>query len=299
MIFAAAIRKLDALLIALAGRSSPCPISPAAGATPAHVSGPRPARQTIGRPFKFALRAAIGALVVGLPACAQPVPDSIKPLVAIVTPAEGARYKVGESVAITVAAAASRNVARIELSVAGRIVATAVNPERSPTFSTRIVYAPATPGRVQLSVVAVDEAGISSDPFTTFIIIGDDAAAATPAAAGAAPPGCVLAATFLQDVTVPDGTVINPGTPFTKTWRMKNTSSCDWGEGFTIAFVGDTPMHPTGSAPVPPTPSNAFVDISVTLIAPTQSGVYTSTWRLKDPNNQFFGNRVFVVIRVP
>jgi len=58
-------------------------------------------------------------------------------------------------------------------------------------------------------------------------------------------------------------------------------------------------MHPTGSEPVRPTPSNAIVEISVPLTAPSQPGVYTTTWRLKDPAGRFFGHRVFAVIRVP
>ncbi len=80
---------------------------------------------------------------------------------------------------------------------------------------------------------------------------------------------------------------------------MKNTSSCDWGEGYSIAFMQDTPMNDAGSAPVRPTPSNANVDVGVELTAPAQSGIYTSTWRLKDPAGQSFGNVVYVVIRVP
>jgi len=50
---------------------------------------------------------------------------------------------------------------------------------------------------------------------------------------------------------------------------------------------------------VRPTPSNAIVEISVPLTAPSQPGVYTTTWRLKDPAGRFFGHRVFAVIRVP
>jgi hypothetical protein len=80
---------------------------------------------------------------------------------------------------------------------------------------------------------------------------------------------------------------------------MKNTSSCDWGEGYTIAHLDDDPLGAPGAAPVPPTPSNANADISIQLTAPAQSGAYTSTWRLKDPTGQWFGNRVFVVINVP
>jgi hypothetical protein len=77
---------------------------------------------------------------------------------------------------------------------------------------------------------------------------------------------------------------------------MKNTSNCAWEQGYQLAYLSDTQMGDTISVPVPPTAQDAFVDISVPLVAPPQPGVYTSTWRLKEPNGQFFGNLVYVVI---
>jgi hypothetical protein len=71
---------------------------------------------------------------------------------------DGARYDPGATINFTVAAAASHNVARIELSLNGSIVATQANPQPTPTFSTRIAYAPPTQGRLQFQVVAVDGA---------------------------------------------------------------------------------------------------------------------------------------------
>jgi hypothetical protein len=244
-----------------------------------------------------------------LAGCTNATPKNLKPMVTVVTPVDGARYEPGETVNLTIAAAASQNVARVELSRDGSVVATQVNPRPSPTFSTRIAYIPPGQGRIQLEVIAVDGAGASSDPFRVVLQIGDDPTptpAPTPASevvvtpAGViGPNGCLLLASFLQDVNVPDGAEIQRGATFDKTWRMKNTSSCDWGEGYTLAYDSDTPLGAQGSAPVRPTPSNAMVDITVPMIAPNEPGVYTSTWRMKDPTGQPFGNRVFVVIRVP
>ena len=43
------------------------------------------------------------------------------------------------------------------------------------------------------------------------------------------------AATFVADVTIPDGTYINPGASFTKIWRLKNTGTCAWTTQFALA----------------------------------------------------------------
>lgn len=244
-------------------------------------------------------------------ACAGQPAKTVKPIVTIITPPQGAQYDPGDPVNLTIAAAASANVNRVELSVNGTVVATQVNPVPSQTFSTRITYQPQAQGRTELLVIAIDSAGNSSDPYAITVMVGQEPtptplpepppaaeAPATPAQV-LGPNGCVLAAAFLQDVTVPDGTPVRAGQKFTKTWRMKNTSSCDWGEGYTISFLQDTPMSDAGSAAVRPTPSNANIDVSVELTAPAQAGTYTSTWRLKDPAGQFFGNVVYLVIRVP
>ncbi len=230
----------------------------------------------------------------------------MQPVVAFVTPPEGAQFELGEVVHFTIAAVASAGVARVELLDDGNVVAAQPNPNQSPTFSARIAYMPNRTGRVTFQAVAVDANGRSSEPAVLNIVYG---ASATPTPAPPPPgahssvtpgeSGCRLAALFLQDVTVPDGTVMRAGTVFTKTWRMRNVSSCDWGEGYTLAHESDTVLGSVRSVAVNPTPSNANVDISVPMVAPRQPGVYTSTWRLKDPSGQWFGNRVFVVIRVP
>lgn len=224
-------------------------------------------------------------------------------MVAIVTPPDGARYEPGETIPLTVAAVASRNVIRVEIMLDDQIVAVQPNPDPSLTFSTRIEYTPRARGRLQLRAVAVDATGVASEPYTITLIVGDEPTPiplppieTTPVIG---PGGCILSAAFIEDVNIPDGTQVAAGATFTKTWRMRNTSGCDWGEGYTIAFFSDTPMHPTGSEPIRPTPSNGIVEISVPLTAPAQPGIYTTTWRLKDPAGRFFGNRVFAVIRVP
>lgn len=51
--------------------------------------------------------------------------------------------------------------------------------------------------------------------------------------------------TFVQDITIPDGTKIVAGNSFTKTWRIRNSGSCTWDTRFDIAFVDGTQMSST------------------------------------------------------
>jgi len=121
--------------------------------------------------------------------------------------------------------------------------------------------------------------------------------AATVAAATATVPptnntgACSNAATFVADVTVPDGTRFLPGSAFYKTWRVRNSGTCSWGQHYTLAFRGGARLgavadHFSISGPVVP---GATVDVGVALVAPGSAGRYTGSWELETPDGLRFG----------
>merc|ERR1719421_354761 len=54
--------------------------------------------------------------------------------------------------------------------------------------------------------------------------------------------GPKLAARFVRDVSIFDGTQMAPGTAFTKIWRIKNVGDVPWPPGTKIVFVGGDRM---------------------------------------------------------
>jgi len=96
-------------------------------------------------------------------------------------------------------------------------------------------------------------------------------------------PDCEDRAVLLEDVTYPDNTAATRGTKFTKTWRFKNTGTCNW-IGYTIAFTAGDRMESPDTAPVPQTEAGATVDISVDLVAPSADGIYTGFFELRKAN---------------
>ena len=42
---------------------------------------------------------------------------------------------------------------------------------------------------------------------------------------------------FIGDVTIPDGTILPAGTPFTKTFRIRNVGTCTWTTSYAMVFV--------------------------------------------------------------
>jgi hypothetical protein len=97
-------------------------------------------------------------------------------------------------------------------------------------------------------------------------------------------------AEFVKDVTVPDGTLLAPGSVFTKTWRLRNSGTCTWSSSYTLVFDrgermgGASPTNLGGN--VAP---GSTVDVSVTLTAPPSEGKYRGYWRLANPSGVTFG----------
>ena len=142
---------------------------------------------------------------------------------------------------------------------------------------------------------------IVSTPVSKTPVIGVTFAAGQPIPIGSEAvwdADCELDAEFVADVTVPDYTEVKPGASFTKTWRVKNTSSCSWHGGFTWRFIaGDLISEPEQL--VQPTEEGETIDISVSMVAPVDPGTYKSMWQMKAPNDQQFGAKAFAVITVP
>jgi len=104
------------------------------------------------------------------------------------------------------------------------------------------------------------------------------------------------------DVTIPDGTIMEPGEDFIKTWAIRNTGNCTWDEGYKLVFVG-------GNRDIDPVDyeirrSSDFVEpgegvnIGVPLTAPLAEGEYTGTWRMQSDSGYFFGTPLTVIFKV-
>jgi hypothetical protein len=105
-------------------------------------------------------------------------------------------------------------------------------------------------------------------------------------------------ARFLADVTIPDNTIIQPGQTFLKTWRVQNNGTTTWDTGYRLAYFLDNKMDAPENVEVPRTPSGQEAEISVTLKAPPQRGIYRSTWKLRNQVGQDFGEVLFALIKV-
>lgn len=109
-------------------------------------------------------------------------------------------------------------------------------------------------------------------------------------------------AEYVADITIPDGSVMEPGEDFIKTWTIKNTGTCTWDDGYKLVFIGgDRAIDPVDFVI---DSTDEFVAgggtgyFSVPLTAPLTPGRYQGTWRMQSDSGYYFGGVVSVYFEV-
>jgi len=97
-------------------------------------------------------------------------------------------------------------------------------------------------------------------------------------------------AEFIADVNVPPGTVMSPGTTFTKTWRLKNLGPCTWTTSYGLVFFSGEQMGAISSAGFTQSVDvGETVDISINMTAPNAPGSYRGYWMFRNSTGSNFG----------
>lgn len=108
---------------------------------------------------------------------------------------------------------------------------------------------------------------------------------------------------FEGDVTIPDGTVIKGGVDFQKIWKIRNTGSCTWDEGYTLVYIG-------GSSPdLDPysfeiknssdfVAGGAAINMAINLTTPCAVGKYEGHWKMRTDSGYYFGTPLSVYVEV-
>lgn len=98
------------------------------------------------------------------------------------------------------------------------------------------------------------------------------------------------AASFVKDVTIPDGATLDPGNEFTKTWRIQNSGTCTWTPGYALVFVNGDRMSAPASLGLSSTVNpGQSIDLSVRMDAPESNGQYQGFWKLRNAAGYMFG----------
>jgi len=100
-------------------------------------------------------------------------------------------------------------------------------------------------------------------------------------------------AEFVRDISIPDGTEINGGETFSKTWRLRNIGDCPWTTDYDIVFVSGESFNAPNRISMPTfVGPGEMVDITILMEAPVYPGNYRGYFMLADRQRERFGTGV-------
>jgi hypothetical protein len=111
-------------------------------------------------------------------------------------------------------------------------------------------------------------------------------------------PACGDNLKFVADLTVPDGTIAARGALIDKRWQVENNGSCNWDDRYRLRLISGAEMGLQAEQALYPARSGASAAIRMLLLAPSKPGTYRSAWQAVGPNQELFGDIIYVEIRV-
>ena len=140
-----------------------------------------------------------------------------------------------------------------------------------------------------------------STPFVPAVQSSQDNTTATLASALQLPSPtapCTDNLTYINDLTIPDGSAIQPGASIDKRWEVQNSGSCNWDDRYTLRLVAGDELGAGTQHALYPARSDTNAVIQISFQAPADAGEYRSAWQAYDPQGQSFGDPIYMDIMV-
>jgi len=245
--------------------------------------------------YAFLLLVSCALFIAFAPASARAAPPSQfgGTTVTIQNPTNGMQFQPGQTIGISSIASGAGGISFVQLFIDNAYIATSQPPNgvpQSPFAS--VQYWTTTPGVHNIVVRATSSQGVTGQASVSINVGGSASPTNTPNP-------CVVGSRVVSDVTIPDNSVIQPGTQFQKTWQVQNTGTCIWVNTYGIVNINNTPLGAQSPSSIPQIAPGQTSNISVNMIAPQQPGSYRSVWQLRAPNGYTFGQQMDAVINVP
>ncbi len=112
------------------------------------------------------------------------------------------------------------------------------------------------------------------------------------------PVPCVNNAKFIEDLTIPDGSAVDPGSEIDKRWSVQNTGTCDWGQDYRLLRLDDSELGGAEEMALYPARAGSVAVLRVEVRAPNLPGTYQARWQARAPNGELFGDVVYVLVVV-
>ena len=112
------------------------------------------------------------------------------------------------------------------------------------------------------------------------------------------PTPCTNNLGFVQDLTIPDGTDVNPGEPVDKQWLVTNSGTCNWDALYRFKLISGEAMQAAAEQALFPARAGTQATLRVIFTAPQDTGMHQTAWQAVSPDGITFGDAVYMQISV-
>ncbi len=119
-----------------------------------------------------------------------------------------------------------------------------------------------------------------------------------PSPQATATPQCTPQLRYLEDLSIPDGSLVQPGETLDKRWAVENAGTCNWDSAYTLRLIAGPALGAPEEQPLYPARAGAQAVIRILFTAPQEAGTYRSAWQAYDPAGNPFGDPIFIEIQV-
>lgn len=109
---------------------------------------------------------------------------------------------------------------------------------------------------------------------------------------------CTNSLSFLDDITIEDGTAVLPGAGIDKQWLVQNSGSCNWDSTYRLKWIGGDTLGAAEEQVLYPARAGTQATLRILFTAPAFDGNYESAWQAVDSNGNVFGDLIFTKVIV-
>jgi hypothetical protein len=109
---------------------------------------------------------------------------------------------------------------------------------------------------------------------------------------------CENGLTFIDDLTIPDNSIVTPGSILDKQWLVQNSGSCNWDSYYRLRLIDGNGLGASPEQALFPARAGLTAFIRIIFNAPAEPGEYFSEWQAFDDQGIPFGESFLIKIVV-
>jgi hypothetical protein len=112
---------------------------------------------------------------------------------------------------------------------------------------------------------------------------------------------CTDNLSYVEDVSIPDGTIVAPGEQMEKIWRVENSGTCGWDSRYRLRLDSGEELGAQSEQALYPARAGTQLEIHLLFTAPQEAGYHRTAWQAYGPDGNPFGDQIYmdIVVQYP